>query len=89
MHKLTEEDNTAPRCLGNNNGPISNNYVTRQPKINLTSDHHQNSHDNIVAKTLLSDKMSMTKYRIRIIKIIVQLAMDQHGTKVPTKTEHD
>ena len=89
MCKLTEEDNTAPRHLGNNNRPISDNYVTRQPKINLTSNHHQNSHDNIVAKTLLSDKTSMTKHRIRIIKIIVQLAMDQHGAKVPTKTKHD
>ena len=31
----------------------------------------------------------MAKHRIRIIKIIVQLAMDQHGIKFPTKTEHD
>ena len=77
-----------PKCLGNNNGPISVNYVTRQPKINLTSNHHRNSDDNIVAKTLLSDKMSMAKHRIRIIKIIVQLAMDQHGAKFPMKTKH-
>ena len=78
-----------PRHLGNNNRPISVNYVTRQPKINLTSDHHRNSHDNIVAKTSLSDKMSMAKHRIRIIKIIMQLTMDQHGAKFPKKTEHD
>ena len=78
-----------PPCYRNNNGPIRDNYVSRQPKINLTNDHHRNSHDNIVAKTLLSDKTSMTKHRIRIIKIIVQLAMDQHGAKFPTKTEHD
>ena len=57
-------------------------------KINLTNDQHRNSHDNIVAMTLLSDKPSMRKHRIRIIKIIVQLAKDQQGTKVLMRTKH-
>ena len=35
----------------------SHTKITRQPKISLTNDQHRNSHDNIVAMTLLSDKL--------------------------------
>ena len=66
---------------------MSPTKITRQPKINLTNDQHSDYHDNIVAKTLLSDKRQ--KHRIRIIKIIVQLAMDQHRPKFPMKIKHD
>ena len=67
----------------------SHTKITSQPKLNLTNDQHRNSHDNIVAMTLLSDKLQWQKHRIRIIKIIVQLAKDQQGTKVLTRTKHD
>ena len=46
-----------PRHLGYNNGPIRIKYATRLPKINLTSDQHPNSYDNIVAEvTNINDK---------------------------------
>ena len=35
----------------------SHTKITRQPKINLTNDQHGNFYDNIVAMTLLSDKL--------------------------------
>ena len=82
-----------PRCLGYNSGPIGGGHVThkthQQPKINLINDQHRNSHDNIVATTLLSNKLQSQKHRIRIIKIIVQLVKDQHGAKFPTRIKHD